>query len=78
MADDGYVFDNPELQVLEDRYGAGYVITAFNVQDKIREEGIEGIQFMAKTENHLKQIAPPIAHQKVEKNIRNQLRQQGL
>lgn len=68
----------PELQALAATYGGGYVRTAFRVQDKIREEGIEGIRFMDRTENYLKQITPPIAHQKIESEIETQLRLHGI
>lgn len=75
---EGNLFDNPELQALEDTYGTGYVLTAFNVQDKIRDEGIRGIRFMGKTESYLKQVGPPVTHRKVEKNMQRHVRQHGL
>lgn len=53
---DRHFFSKPELQALEDEYGTGYVIIAFNVQDKIGAEGIEDIRFMEKMENYLKQV----------------------
>lgn len=69
---------DPELQALAATYGPGYVRTAFNVQDKIREEGIEGIRFMSKTESYLKQVGGMVTHRKVEKNIEKQLKLRGL
>lgn len=71
-------FDNPELHALADAYGPGYVVTAFNVQDKIEREGIAGIRFMGRTENYLKQITPAVAHRKVEKHIERSLKQHGI
>lgn len=77
MADD-YVFDDPELRALEEQYGAGYVLTAFDVQQKIGNEGIRGIEFMDKSEDYLEGMMPLITYQKVGKEIRRSLKQNGI
>lgn len=68
----------PELQALAQTFGPGYVRTAFNVQDKIRDEGIEGIRFMAKTESYLKQVGGLVTHAKVEAEIEKRLKAAGI
>lgn len=65
-----------DLQDLAQEYSPGYVITAFNVRDKIAEEGYEGIHFTDTTESHLEQVGPMVTKNIVEGHMNKELKKQ--
>jgi len=69
---------NPNLQSLAAEYSAGIVITTFAVKEGLEEDGYPGIGFMDTTESYLEQVGPRLVKQKVEKQMRRELRAAGL
>lgn len=58
-----------DMQNLIDSFGEGNVKKAFWLQDKIREEGLDGIHFMRKAENNAESYAPLITYQAVRSEL---------
>jgi len=69
---------DPELRELAGEYHPGYVLTAFAVKEHLEEEGYPGIEFMETAEQYLSSIGPMVLHRKVEKNMEDALRRNGL
>lgn len=55
---------------LVDQYGEDNVTKAFWLQEKIKEDGLDGIHFMAKAEAKAKQVAPMITHQAIRSELK--------
>jgi len=68
----------PELQALAGVYGPGYVRAAFDLQEKIHEDGFTGIHFKRTVENSLRQYGPVVTKQKTEARVIEELGRAGL
>jgi hypothetical protein len=61
---------NPEIEALMQLHGEGTVKKAFWLQQKIKEDGIDGIHFMQKTESKVEQMSGAFLHRNIQSNMR--------
>lgn len=69
---------HPDLQQLAGQYGAGYVRTAFALQEHLEENGYRGIEFMDAAETYLNRVGPMVIKRKVERAMQRALEREGL
>lgn len=56
------------IEELIEKHGEETVRKAFWLQEKIYEEGIEGVHFSEKAESEMQRIGPAIVKRKIESN----------
>lgn len=73
-----YTGDNPEIQAMVDEHGLATTSAAFDIAQKIGEEGYSGIHYMQRAEQAVRQEKEFVAWSKVDSNLRRELRKRGF